>query len=534
MRKEAWYEPGHSLFGDLMLMFRKKKVIDKVEQIITALLKEGLKPDTRAYTELIEAYLKYQHESEKDYNQPYEHAPKSPYHTYAMIETCQKSHAYNLGHKLRCRWWRRCRWCRCGSRFGGGKWKHRFIKSYMTRNDDVIGVKIKATIAKMIGSMSQKYGRCGTWSKLGDGGTPVVDPTLYRSLVGSLQYLTFTRPDIKYVVQQVCLYMHDPREPHFSPLKRILRYVQGTLDYGLQLFSSTTDSLIAYLDADWAGFPTTRRSTSGYCVFLGNNLLSWSSKRQPTLSRSSTEAGYRASWSSPRNSFGVESLEKALYRIQALLVDASDKEIKQVPVQKWLNGLKHLAYDIDDILDDLATDAMHPETHHRLDDVNLRLQALENEKEKLGLMVKNGGLEMEHDRSEDRNRKYQTCLVDASRIIGREGDKNVYIHKLLEEPCNENFSVVPIVGLGGVGKTTLAKILYDDKQVNDHFKLKAWVCVSDEWDSFSISKIIFQCVIGETKEFKDLSLLQVALRDQLRDKPFLLVLDDVWSESSDD
>nr|GEV02241.1 ribonuclease H-like domain-containing protein [Tanacetum cinerariifolium] len=132
-----------------------------------------------------------------------------------------------------------------------------------------------------------------TESKLRDGGTPVVNPTLYRSLAGSLQYLTFTRPDITYVVQQVCLYMHDPWEPHFSSLKWILRYVQGTLDYGLQLFSSTTDSLITYSDADWAGCLTMRRSTSGYCVFLGNNLLSWSSKRQPTLSRSSAEAEYR-------------------------------------------------------------------------------------------------------------------------------------------------------------------------------------------------------------------------------------------------
>ncbi|GKC29598.1 ribonuclease H-like domain-containing protein [Tanacetum coccineum] len=99
-----------------------------------------------------------------------------------------------------------------------------------------------------------------TESKLGTTGDVVFDPTLYRSFAGSLQYLTFTRPDISYVVQQ--------------------------------LFSSSTSDLVSYSDADWAGCPTTRRSTSGYCVFLGNNLLSWSSKRQPTLSRSSAEAEY--------------------------------------------------------------------------------------------------------------------------------------------------------------------------------------------------------------------------------------------------
>ncbi|GKA78617.1 ribonuclease H-like domain-containing protein [Tanacetum coccineum] len=131
-----------------------------------------------------------------------------------------------------------------------------------------------------------------TESKLGNDSDPVSYPTLYQSLAGSHKYLTFTRPDISYVVQQVCLHMHDPREPHFSALKRILRYVRGTLDYGLKLFSSSTTSLVAYSDADWAGCPTTRRSTSGYCMFLGNNLLSWSAKRQPTLSHSSAEAEY--------------------------------------------------------------------------------------------------------------------------------------------------------------------------------------------------------------------------------------------------
>ncbi|GJV74486.1 ribonuclease H-like domain-containing protein [Tanacetum coccineum] len=84
--------------------------------------------------------------------------------------------------------------------------------------------------------------------------------------------------------------MHDPREPHFLALKDILRYVRSTLDFGLQLYASSTRSRVAYSDADWVGCPTTRRSTSGYCVFLGDNLLSWSVKWQHTLSTSSAEA----------------------------------------------------------------------------------------------------------------------------------------------------------------------------------------------------------------------------------------------------
>jgi len=121
-----------------------------------------------------------------------------------------------------------------------------------------------------------------------DDGPSVADPTAYRSLVGALQYLTFTRPDITYAVQQVCLHMHDPRETHLVAAKRILRYLQVVIP------RSTPTQLTVYTDADWAGCPDTRRSTSGYAVFLGNSLVSWSSKCQPTVSRSSAEAEYRA------------------------------------------------------------------------------------------------------------------------------------------------------------------------------------------------------------------------------------------------
>nr|GEX65898.1 pectinesterase inhibitor [Tanacetum cinerariifolium] len=95
-----------------------------------------------------------------------------------------------------------------------------------------------------------------TEKKLGHEGSPVTDPTLYRNLVGSLQYLIFTRPDLAYAVQQLCLYMHDPREPHLNAMKCVLRYLRGTTDLGLQLFRSTTSQLIAYSDADWAGSET--------------------------------------------------------------------------------------------------------------------------------------------------------------------------------------------------------------------------------------------------------------------------------------
>ncbi|XP_051214438.1 uncharacterized mitochondrial protein AtMg00810-like [Lolium perenne] len=118
----------------------------------------------------------------------------------------------------------------------------------------------------------------------------------YRSIVGALQYLMLTRPELQYAVQQVCFHMHAPRDAHWAAVKRILRYVCGTMGYGLSLHASpsTSTDLVAYSDADWAGCPDMRRSTSGYCVYLGSSLVSCSSKRQPTVSLSSAEAEYRA------------------------------------------------------------------------------------------------------------------------------------------------------------------------------------------------------------------------------------------------
>uniref|UniRef100_A0A2N9FMC6 Integrase catalytic domain-containing protein n=1 Tax=Fagus sylvatica TaxID=28930 RepID=A0A2N9FMC6_FAGSY len=124
-------------------------------------------------------------------------------------------------------------------------------------------------------------------------GTPLPDATTFRSLVGALQYLTFTRPDLAYTVNSLCQFMHAPTDIHLSAAKRVLRYIRGSLHLGLT-FSPGSLQLHAYSDADWAGDPDTRRSTTGYIVFMGTNPLTWVSKKQSTVSRSSTEAEYRA------------------------------------------------------------------------------------------------------------------------------------------------------------------------------------------------------------------------------------------------
>lgn len=112
--------------------------------------------------------------------------------------------------------------------------------------------------------------------------------TLHRSLVEALQYLIMTMPDITYVVNQVSQFMHSPTITHFLTFKRILKYLNGTLGHGLFFSANSSYQLRAFSDADWADNPDTRRSTSGSCVFLDNHLISWSSKKQPIIARSST------------------------------------------------------------------------------------------------------------------------------------------------------------------------------------------------------------------------------------------------------
>ncbi|GJR87679.1 putative RNA-directed DNA polymerase [Tanacetum coccineum] len=143
-----------------------------------------------------------------------------------------------------------------------------------------------------------------------DDSTAFSNPVKYRQVVGSLQYVTLSRPDIAFAVNKVCQYMHAPTENHWSAVKRILRYLHGTVEHGMLIRRSSgstlqafTDvlwkgnpdtSLEAFSDADWAGDSDDRRSTGGFAIYLGSNLISWTARKQRTVSRSSTEAEYKA------------------------------------------------------------------------------------------------------------------------------------------------------------------------------------------------------------------------------------------------
>ncbi|GJV67031.1 retrovirus-related pol polyprotein from transposon RE1 [Tanacetum coccineum] len=125
-------------------------------------------------------------------------------------------------------------------------------------------------------------------------GITISDPTTYQSLVGALQYLIITRPDLLYAVNQVSQNLHAPTTDHFQAVKRILQYVKGTISFCLTFSQPKRNNILGYSDADWARCLDTSRSTYGYSIFLGGNLVSWSAKKQPTVSRSSCESEYRA------------------------------------------------------------------------------------------------------------------------------------------------------------------------------------------------------------------------------------------------
>jgi hypothetical protein len=127
-----------------------------------------------------------------------------------------------------------------------------------------------------------------------DDGSKEVNGTIYRQMVGSLNYLTTTRPDISYSLSLLSWFIMKPHESHWNATKGVLRYLKGTLDYGIKYTDASDVELIGYSDSDWASNLDDRRSTTRYAFNIGSEVVSWSIKKNPTISLSSTEAEYKA------------------------------------------------------------------------------------------------------------------------------------------------------------------------------------------------------------------------------------------------
>ncbi|KAF5446744.1 hypothetical protein F2P56_032347 [Juglans regia] len=125
-------------------------------------------------------------------------------------------------------------------------------------------------------------------------GSPCTDVSLYRSIVGSMQYLAFTQPDLAFAIHKVSKFMHKPMDSHWQPVKRILRYLKHTVSTGLLITKANNLRIQAYSDSDWAADRDDRRLVGAYCIFQGPNLISWNCKQQQTMARSSTEAEYKS------------------------------------------------------------------------------------------------------------------------------------------------------------------------------------------------------------------------------------------------
>jgi len=125
-------------------------------------------------------------------------------------------------------------------------------------------------------------------------GSASMDASEYCSIVGSLYYLSLTRPDITFTVNKLSQFMHKPTQLHWQAVKHLLRYLKGTIYHGLSLTRNTSTTLSAFSDSDWAGNSDDRTSTTAYILFLGGNVVFWASRKQHSVARSSTEAEYRA------------------------------------------------------------------------------------------------------------------------------------------------------------------------------------------------------------------------------------------------
>ncbi|KAJ1439981.1 P-loop containing nucleoside triphosphate hydrolase [Sesbania bispinosa] len=233
----------------------------------------------------------------------------------------------------------------------------------------------------------------------------------------------------------------------------------------------------------------------------------------------------------------LERLKISLHAIQVVLNDAEHKEINEPAVKNWLDDLRDAVYVADDLLDRLSTKAATQkevsnflsiylnlrdrEMENKIKDITRQLEYFLKYKDILGLK--------EIARENFSWRTPSTSLLEGSNLYGRTQDKGAIIQLLLDDNSEGNISVIPIVGMGGVGKTTLAQSIYNDENLMKKFDLKAWICVSVEFDIVKVTKTAIEAITSSGCNKNDLNLLQLDLKTKLTGKKFFIVLDDIWN-----
>ncbi|KAL9373041.1 hypothetical protein Peur_035285 [Populus x canadensis] len=255
----------------------------------------------------------------------------------------------------------------------------------------------------------------------------------------------------------------------------------------------------------------------------------------------------------------VDKLKSNLVAIQSIVEDADRKQVKDEAVKGWLDKLKDVCYDMDDVLDEWSTAILRWKMEEAEENTRsrqkMRCSFLRSpcfcfnqvvRRRDIALKIKEV-CEKVDDIAKERamfgfdlckapdelQRLTSTSLVDESSVIGRDVEKKTVVSKLVGESSQEaqDVDVISVVGLGGIGKTTLAQLAFNDAEVTAHFEKKIWVCVSDPFDEVKIAKAILEELEGRASDLVGLQSLLRRVSESIEGKRFLLVLDDVWTEN---
>ncbi|RDY04909.1 putative disease resistance RPP13-like protein 1, partial [Mucuna pruriens] len=252
------------------------------------------------------------------------------------------------------------------------------------------------------------------------------------------------------------------------------------------------------------------------------------------------------------NVSALDELKIKLLALNAVLNDAEEKQITDLAVKEWLDELKDVVLDAEDLLDEINTDALrckvdeesktftskvrsvfsssfkkfNKSMNSKLEAISGRLEYFVRQKDILGLQ------------SVTRRVSYRTVtdsLVE-SVVVAREDDKEKLMNMLLcdDDAMSNDIEVITILGMGGLGKTTIVQSLYNDSEVQKHFDLTAWTWVSDDFDILTVTKKIIESLTSKECHITNLDVLRVELKNNLRDKKFLIVFDDLWNEKYND